>query len=338
MKKISSFFTLLSILHFCLPASLNSNPMNIQDYLGENTMESNVLLPKSVGIWTRPETPKIITAKNIFDYMDGAGELYIAYRFDHLESFEYRAETQKEILVELYFMETSDDAFGLLSLDWGGEPMDLNESSLENISPDKYSWPRALYGEGLLRIWSDNVYARVMATQETPESKKAVLELGRKITKDRTDQPPPAITKALPDSIHKNWKLRKDRIGFFRSHMILNSLYYLGHENMLDLDLSAEAIVAPYEKMESPERSSRIQFLAVKYLNHEHAKNALTHFHHAYLPDYTIETHLKSSKDLIGTYAIEDGWLGYKLHQNTLTVVFECPDQETAVTIIDQIN
>jgi hypothetical protein len=312
--------------------------MDIHDKLGGNTMESKPLLPKSVGSWTRPESPKIITAKNIFDYMNGAGELYLAYRFDRLESYEYQAETQKEILVELYFMETSDDAFGLLSLDWGGEPMNLTEESSDNSRTDEHLWPRALYGEGLLRIWSDNIYSRVMATQETPESKQAIFELGRAIVKGRSDPPAPELMKALPSVLHQNWQIRKDRAGFFRSHLVLNSLYYLGHENMLELDLSTEAITAPFDNRDSTESLSRIQFLSVIYTNPDQAKKALAHFHQAYLPDIPFRALSKLPEVITNTYPIEDGWLGYRLSMNILSLIFECPDQETAKVIISQIK
>lgn len=338
MKEILTFFTLFLILHLNLPTSPTYSPLNTHDKLGGNTMQSKLLLPKTVGIWTRPESPKLINAKNIFDYMDGAGELYLAYRFAHLESYEYQAEAQKEILVELYYMESSDDAFGLLSLDWGGEPLELLVSSPEYTSTDKHPWPRALYGEGLLRIWSDNIYARVMAYQETPESKQAVLELGRTIVEGRTNPPAPELMKALPSALHQNWKLRKDRAAYLRSHLVLNSLYYLGHENMLDLNHTTEAVTAPYEKMDSAESLPRIQFITVKYSNPEQAKNALAHFHRAYLPDHPLEKRSISSEGLKKTYPIEDGWLSYRLQENTLSFIFECPDQETARIIINQIK
>ena len=77
-------------------------------------------LPKTVGAWTRSETTRLIDSANIFGYMNGAGELYLGYRFNHLEVFNYTADGQPKILVELYYMKTPDDAFGLLSLDWGG--------------------------------------------------------------------------------------------------------------------------------------------------------------------------------------------------------------------------
>lgn len=96
---------------------------------------SKICLPQTIGVWTRSESPRVINSKNIFDYMNGAGELYLSYRFDRLEVYEYKADHEKSILVELYYMKTSDDVFGLLSLDWGGERISFGVSP-ENASND----------------------------------------------------------------------------------------------------------------------------------------------------------------------------------------------------------
>ena len=48
-------------------------------------------LPKQVGPWERADSPKRITAATILDYMNGGGELYLAYRFNHLYVLEYKA-------------------------------------------------------------------------------------------------------------------------------------------------------------------------------------------------------------------------------------------------------
>jgi hypothetical protein len=119
-------------------------------------------LPRTFGPWTRPDGSRRIEAGSIFDYMDGAGELYLAYGFDHLDVFEYGSADQGTVLVELYWMRTSDDAFGLLSGDWGGEPVVLEgEAVTSTTSPSPVPPHRALYGAGLLRLWSDTLYARV---------------------------------------------------------------------------------------------------------------------------------------------------------------------------------
>jgi hypothetical protein len=305
---------------------------------GGKMTESKPILPKTIGLWTRPDSPRFVEAKNIFDYMDGAGELYLGFRFDHLEVYEYQAKSHKDIIVELYFMKTSDDAFGLLSLDWGGEPLDLGQSPQEKAAASSSHWPTALYGEGLLRLWSGNIYARVMAYQETPESKEAVLTLGRSITKDRKNPPRPGLLKSLPDSLQPNWTLRQNRASYFRSHLVLNSIYFLAQENMLDLDLTSEAVTAPYERKNSSGGQTRIRFLLVKYSDDERARNALAHFHRVYLPEHSFPAESGSSREMANVILVEDGWLGYKLQNKIIAFIFECPDQETARTIIDQIR
>jgi hypothetical protein len=300
-------------------------------------------LPQKVGMWTGPYSPQIVTEKNIFDYMDGAGELYLGYRFDHLEVYEYTSQTQEDILVELYFMETSDDAFGLLSLDWGGDQVDLNfpsgnQVSLQKKEVNRPGWPLALYGDGLLRLRADEIYARVMATRETPESKQAVLSLGRSIAKGRSEFAAPLLLKELPESFLPDWAILKDRAAFFRSHLVLNSLYYLSHENILDLDLGCEAVTVPYQKQNSSGGPFRFQYLLIRYLGREQAKNALTRFHKAYLPEHPPLIFSGSSEEMVNIFAVEHGWLAYRLKDNSLGVIFDGPDRETAGALIDQLK
>jgi hypothetical protein len=294
-------------------------------------------LPKTIGVWTKADSPRVITSKNIFEYMDGAGELYLAYRFDRLEVYEYTADDEKSILVELYYMKTSDDAFGLLSLDWGGEQVSLSSSPADASTQALTSSTRALYGAGLLRIWSANLYCRVMAFSETPASKQAVLTLGKKIAANRKSPPEPELLKILPLDIGVGLKLRNDRIGYFRSHLVLNSLYYLSHQNILNLDLSTEAVTAPYESIGGKDRT-RVQFLFVRYGDSVQAQQALDNFHKAYLPEHEKDFVAGSVTESQSFFKIEDGWLGYKLHGPCIALVFECPDENSARMIIEQIQ
>jgi len=240
--------------------------------------------------------------------------------------------------VELYFMETPDDAFGLLSLDWGGEPVNLNHSSKNKAARSVAPSNKALYGGGLLRILSDNLYARVMASPETSSSKQAVLALGKAITANRKSLPEPKLLKIFPLQIASAWKLRRDRLSFFRSYLALNSIYYLSHENILDLDLTAEAVTAPYERISSSGDRTRSQFLLVKYENHERARKALDHFHNAYLPEHKKELTSDSDNNGSSLFKLEDGWLVYELIGKYAAIVFECPNRKSARTIIRKIK
>jgi hypothetical protein len=294
---------------------------------GGKMTEPSPVLPKTIGLWTRQDSPKVVTAKNIFDYMNGAGELYLGYRFDRCDVYEYTAQSQKGILVEMYHMKTSDDAFGLLSLDWGGEPVE-----------QELDWPRALYGDGLLRLWSENIYARVMATQETPESREAVLSIGRAIVKGRKNLQGPDLLNRLRNRLSPDWELRQDRISFFRTHLVLNSLYYLSHQNILDLDLTCDAVSAQYERKDSSGGRTRISMLWVIYADPERAQTALSRFHQAYLPEHELPKKAGPDEKIQNAYAVEDGWMAYVFQDRSIVFVFECPDQDIAKTILVQIK
>ncbi len=298
--------------------------------------ENKINLPKNISAWSRPDSPRLITSKNIFDYMNGAGELYLGYHFNSLEVYEYKSKDENDILVELYFMESSDDSFGLLSLDWEGEPIIFDHSTNKESNLSLVPPVRALYGKGLLRIWSGNLYVRIMAVRDTSTAKDVILKLGKIITTNRQDASPPEMLNVLSPSVALNWKLRKDRVSYFHSYLILNSLYYLSHKNILRLNHSTEAVFASYERILNSKDRDRIQFLAIKYPDTEKAKQAIDSFHKAYLPEYKQNKPVDLPDSSTKFFKIEDGWLGYRQQNRSIAVVFECPDMESAQAIINQ--
>ena len=305
---------------------------------GEEMVDKTSNLPEKIGVWTRPKAARIIDASNIFEYMNGAGELYLAYGFERLEVYEYISDQQETILVELYFMKTSNDAFGLLSMDWGGEPVMIQSHGPYQEDPRISPPVRALYGGGLLRLWADTIYARVMASQETPVSKEAVLSLGRAIGAGRKRPQEPALLKSLPEAVEPGWKLRRDRIVFFRSHLVLNSVYYLSHQNILKLDHTTEAVTVPYEKNSDKGVTKRVHALIVRYASAESAREALISFHSAYLHDQEKAFNPGVSHGGGDFFYIEDGWLGYHRDGRCVAIVFECTDRQSAQLILTHIS
>ena len=295
---------------------------------------SSILLPASAGKWSLKPGPRVVTAKTIFDYMDGAGELYLAYRFHRLDVYDYTSKDEGGILVELYWMETSDDAFGLLSGDWGGEPVDLNAPGGGRGSGNR-QWPAALYGAGLLRIWSDNLYARVLAQGETGSSRRAVLEIGRAIAKGRKDSLPPRLAAVMPRRIEAGFRLREDRLCFLRSHLVLNSNYFLATSNILELGQQVEAVTASYVASPPGSQKKAVHLLVVRYRQPAAALKALSHFCRVYLPEKKLAAPqvTAGSRNVL---RVEDGWLGYENSGAFLVLVLECPTREAADAFLTQ--
>jgi len=298
--------------------------------------ELSLKLPRTVGAWTQSGAPKFVGSEDIFNYMDGGGELYLGYRFKRLEVQRYGSSEQGEILVELYWMESSDDAYGLLSLDSGGEAMAL-------ASPTPRPWlsatagPRALYGAGLLRLWSGNLFARIMADRETSASKNTVQALGQAIAAERSTAPRPVLIEALPSHVGSHFFLRQDRVAFLRTHLVLNSVYFLSSDNLLDLTLECELATATYRQgaAKAAGNAKPLRLMLVRYANEEVAARALQHFKQTYLPDKLKRPSYSPLGDN-GIVAIEDGWVGFARSGRGLVLVFESPDEASAQLFLSE--
>jgi len=293
--------------------------------------EPSLKLPRSVGAWTQSGGPKFVGPQDIFNYMDGAGELYLGYRFKRLEVQLYSSADQGEILVELYWMESSDDAYGLLSGDWGGLAVDLPPPTPGSPSLATTDGPRALYGAGLLRLWSGNLYARIMADHESNASKSAVQALGQAIAGGRSTPPRPQLIRALPARVGSRFFLRPDRVTFLRSHLVLNSAYFLSSENLLDLGPDCEVATTTYGQgsTKATGNAKPTRVMLARYANEAAAAKALQHFRQIYLPDKIKGPRASIIRDN-DVVAIEDGWMGFARSGRGLALVFESPDEVSA--------
>jgi len=300
-----------------------------------DSADQPVRLPSTVGGWKLKDERRIITSTTIFDYMDGAGELYLGYRFKQLEVNEYTSTGTDDILVELYWMASSDDAFGLLSGDWGGEAVSLKGTAAAASPPKAGAWPHALYGAGLLRLWSDNLYARVLSQTDTDASRKAVLQIGRAIAQGRRETQAPRLARLMPGRVGPSFALQRDRLCFFRSYLVLNSVYFLSSSNILDLGLGAEAAIASYKARGPDARKSPVRLLIVRYPDAASGSKALGHFIRTYLPEKNTKVPTVPGGDR-DTIRIEDGWIGYSISGAFLALVFECPTQDVADKFLDQ--
>jgi hypothetical protein len=299
--------------------------------------------PSSVFEWTLAGAASRVDSTNIFEYMDGAGELYLGYRFDRLDAFTYRAQDRPDILLEIYFMKSPDDAFGLLSQDWGGEPAVLNDTVPPGPQEGIVPGSRALYGAGLLRVWSGDLYLRIMANEETPESRAAVFELGRRLVRGRPEPPCPDLINAFPEAAG-GWRIDPWSVRYLRSRHVLNSVYFVSYKNILRLDRSVGAVTATYGIPSNSPEKRRCPVFILRYPDAAAAVKALAEFHAAYFPEHAAEApqcaadaSQRITDNVLRLYPVEGGWAGYRLHGQFGILVFECPDQDTGTRIVQDI-
>ncbi|MCK4427516.1 MAG: hypothetical protein KAW16_03420, partial [candidate division Zixibacteria bacterium] len=84
------------------------------------------LLPAGTDGWVTTGQPEVYDRNNLFDYMDGGAELYLAYDFQALVMQRYLSDSKypvkkNSITIEIYQMNSSPDAYGLFSFDQVGE-------------------------------------------------------------------------------------------------------------------------------------------------------------------------------------------------------------------------
>lgn len=299
-------------------------------------------LPKHTGVWTRPDTSRRITAETIFDYMDGGGELYVGYRFDHLDVVEYTADDKSggTILVEVYWMKSPLDAFGLLSTDWTGEPVAIRPVPSPTAQPRVETVPpyHALYGAGLLRLWAGTRYVRVLASHETPVSRDAVMKIARSLAGDEVAFPP-AFLASVPSTTAASAKpnekpglpIRRERTCFLRSHLVLNSQYFLASENVLQLTPDTAAVTAEYQT--SAPGALPLRLIEVRYPTAQAAAAAAKAFRSSYLPEAAKRQPASATR---GDAKTEHGWVAWALEGAGLAIVLDAGDQAGARKLAEQ--
>ncbi len=283
-------------------------------------------IPDAVAGWKR-SAPTEVRPAGVFDYMDGAGELYLAYNFVRLEVYHFTAEGRGSILVEIYHMPSSDDAWGLLSGDWGGEEIALSggRRPAAQTYGGRVPAARALYGAGLLRVAAGNLYVRVMAERETEESRRAVLELGRAIVGDNPLPGPPDIVSMLPAGL-SDLQLMPERVLFFRTHLVLNSVYYLSSSNILELDNRCAAVTAAYKQQAG---KANALLLIIRYPSAAAAGQAFKSFTGSYLPEVKQEPGATKC-----TNQVEDGWVSVSRHEPYLALAFRASSRDAAEALV----
>ena len=159
---------------FLLIISIPLGILSAQGGPGGEELALDKFLSKTIYGWEAAAKDNLFDRKTIFDYMNGAGEIYLAYDFRILLVREYTKKSSPPIVAEIYQMSSSEDAYGVFSQDPDGEEVDLGQG--------------ALYGMGLLRFWKGKIFVRILAEKETAESKAAVMALGKKIAEAIPDK------------------------------------------------------------------------------------------------------------------------------------------------------
>jgi len=264
------------------------------------------LLPDTLEGWGVTEEDQVYDRDNLYDYINGGAELYLSYGFRNVLNRIYTVPEQPDILLDLFDMGTSEDAYGIFSHSRESEDTTFGQGSQ--------------YTAGLLLFWKDRYFVSILAHPETMESKQAVFSLAKHIDAAiQTEGALPEIVRTLPQEA-----LVKESIRYFHHYIWLNSYYFIADENILRIDENTDALLAKYG-----EGDDRHLLLLVRYPTEDDGTRAYHDFMTYYLPELTEEHVLQ----------IEDGtWTGCQLHRNHLIIVFQAPTKERASHLLEALQ
>ena len=190
--------------------------------------------PAVVGSWQRLVEPTTYSGnRRFYEYLDGGAEPYLTFALKHIAVAVYRRRGAKDrVKLDLWELESSDEAFGVYSKDRAGEPIDLGDEA-------------SMFGN-FLWAWKDRYFLRAephgaCTAAETAELGRAVLA---GIQAPKAKRPP--LVQQLPDQNRVAGSCR-----FFHDQLVLKGAgitdrYF--EENVFQLGPGIDVAAAQYRQ------------------------------------------------------------------------------------------
>lgn len=274
------------------------------DDKGESSMKLARSIPDEFGTWKVAGNPESYDRETIFDYIDGAGEVYLMYGFKDVAVKRLLRPDSVEITIEIFDMGTSDDAFGVFSHSREGNDIGIGGGSESR--------------DGFLCFWKGRYYVCVYSGSRSDEINDAVISIGREIGNKITGGvSKPEIIDVLPAD-----SLIESSVVYFHKQTSLNYHYFLSEENILNLSDDTEAILANY-------RPGRITLLCIKYPDTGLSGESYKNFISTYLPE----------AEGSGIAETEKGkWVKALSEGRYFIAAFDAPDEKPAVSLVNQVK
>jgi hypothetical protein len=227
-------------------------------------MNPEISMPSEARGWRWDGKEMKYNSKTLFSYIDGAAELYLAYGFQNLTVRRFEKSNQPPLIVELYEMASSEDAYGVFSFEHQDETVGIGQGSE--------------FGGGLLRFWKGKYFVSVYAEGEGTEIESGILKMGGAAANSipATGLEPKLIS-FIPG---KGLGLVDKSVRYLKSHVLLNQRFFIAHQNILNLSRKTEAVLAQYLQ-----DKQKTQLLLIRYPDSKEAVDAYQSFMKAYLPD-----------------------------------------------------
>jgi len=204
-------------------------------------------IPKSFSGWFIKEPVKFYKGKEIFDFINGEGEIYLEYDFKAAAVQQYFNDNNNIELV-IYNMGKGEDAFGIFSL-YRSEKGETTGIGNDDRTTD---WS--------IKFWKDKYFVNIMSYNAA--TKNGIISLAKIIEENIPNKgEKPEILEYFSEWNQKN-------VIYFHGRYSLNSIHYIADENVLQLNKNTDGIICNYTE-------DGKKMLLVKYPDEKGAINAL---------------------------------------------------------------
>jgi len=273
------------------------------------------LFPGGAQGWKPEGSGQVYDATTLYEYINGGAEVYRSFNVQQVMARRYVKADGVDILVDIFDMGCSSDAYGAYH-------HDVREGPGGGVGQESE------YLDSSLSFWKDRFFVSIIALGEGEESNRAVLELGRAIAGAiPREGDPPAIVGLLPEQGRL-----PHRTHYFHDHQVLGKHCDPGQTNLLGLGRETEGVVARYRaggKEGQPPDAGAMALVLIRYPSRQGAEDAGRRFMAQAVPDADVEG--------IGRGA-DAQWVGAKTVNDFLVAVLESPSKEEIQRLFREVK
>jgi hypothetical protein len=173
------------------------------------------LFPGAAGGVTVTKPVREFDPKSVYDYMDGGADIYLRFDFQRLDTAEYEL-AGKPVVVEVYDMGSSPEAYGIFSTNPRGESVAAGQGA-------RFEGP-------MLRAWQDRYFIKIATSEDTPAFREFATQAARGFaTGIGAEGALPDLLGALPAALHPA------QIRYLHTDEDMNTAYYVSTDDALRL-------------------------------------------------------------------------------------------------------
>ncbi len=127
---------------------------------------SSSLFPEMPG-WKKPDAIQVFTPDNLYDYINGAADLYLTYDFKELQVVEYVRDDKASVIIEIYRHGSPTNAFGIYSQER------LTNADFLDIGSQGY------YEEKVLNFFSGTSYVKISSSNTAKDDRDILVQFAK---------------------------------------------------------------------------------------------------------------------------------------------------------------